>query len=164
MFRKQYHPAPTTAPTLPIDIPSGIRLTDLIGRVEAFRGKPMRILEVAELEGESLCGLWLATETEDLVLHAPSASPLHREQFILHEFAHMLLRHDENPKHAVDAIAGTPAAPDATLVELADGPVMQVMARDGFEHSDELEAETLADHLAHRLRHRRSSKFSEVFG
>ncbi|HRM70583.1 MAG TPA: hypothetical protein PLO71_14250 [Thauera phenylacetica] len=35
------------------------------------------------------------TDTDDIVLHARSDSALHRQQFVLHEFAHMILGHCE---------------------------------------------------------------------
>lgn len=172
-------------PHLPVEIPVGIALPELINRVEAARGKPMRVLEVPEMgESGALCGLWLATEDEDLVLHSPSESPLHREQFILHELAHMLLMHDrtsrdlsvldtdftDGPASVVNAVAKDDAgelhelARDVAIADYTDTPILQALARDGFEDQQELDAENLADILASRIRGKVNSKFSEVFG
>lgn len=144
---------------LPVVIEDGITLTDLIDRVAAARGKPMRVVELPELsKSGSLCGMWLATDTEDIVLHAPSESALHRGQFILHELAHMILRHDEI----------TPAASAAPIIADIDvAAVNTVLTRNRLGEQLERDAEILADELAaviRRQRRRARSRFMEVFG
>jgi len=152
-----------TSPALPINIPTGTALPDLISEVEAFRGKPMRILEVPALAGGALCGVWFATEAEDLILHAPSESPLHREQFILHELSHMLLRHDERHDRHVDSLPAE-HQPAPELTALAEGPVEKVLTRAGLDREEERDAERLADQLAMHMRRHPSSAFSDIFG
>lgn len=139
-------------------IEDGITLPDLIDRVADARGKPMRVVELPELSNNgSLCGMWLSTDTEDIVLHAPSESALHREQFILHELAHMILRHDRL----------TPAASAEPLLDGVDpSDVRAVLTRDRMGDELERAAEFLADELAGAIRRRRRarSRFLEVFG
>lgn len=149
--------APET-PHLPVAIEPGITLPELIGRVQAARGKPLSIHELPGLTNEknALCGLWLATEDRDIILHAASDSALHREQFILHELAHMLLLHDRVDGHGYVTGAVLPAFEDATVIK--------ALARDAINDDIEIAAERLADTLATSLRRRRPSAFSEVFG
>jgi hypothetical protein len=146
-------------PHLPVVIEQGITLDELISRVQKARGKPLRIHQLDELGNgpNALCGLWLATDTEDIILHAPSESALHREQFILHELAHMLLLHDQ-----VDDTQGyvTPTV----LPNLGQGPVLKALGRGNISDEYELRAERLADILATHLRRPPVSKFSEIFG
>jgi hypothetical protein len=145
-------------PPLPIRIDHGVTLDELIARLQAYRGKPLHIHELEELgQSNSLCGLWLATDDADIVLHAPSDSALHREQFILHELSHMLLQHDR-----ADEKSGYVTATVLPGYEAAT--VVKALARDGMDDQFELEAERLADIIATFMRRRPQSKFSEVFG
>ena len=146
-------------PHLPVTLGPGVTLPEIISRVEGARQKPLRIQEVPELAGKTgtLCGLWLATDDEDIILHAPSDSALHREQFILHELAHILLLHDK-----VDAKTGY--VTDTVLPNFDNATVVKALARDSIDDRYELLAEDLADVLADFIRSRPSSKFSEIFG
>lgn len=146
-------------PHLPVTVEKGITLDALISRVEAARGRPLQIREVPELaEGDgTLCGLWLATDTEDIVLHAPSESELHRMQFILHELAHIMLLHDK-----VDDATGY--VTDAVLPHFESATVVKALARDSIKDRYEVLAERLADVLADHIRSKPSSQFLEIFG
>ncbi|TFD23313.1 DUF6545 domain-containing protein [Cryobacterium sp. TMS1-13-1] len=44
-----------------------------------------------------LCGLWIAVAGESFgrIHPAPTTSPVHRQQFLNHEFGHMILDHDK---------------------------------------------------------------------
>jgi Domain of unknown function (DUF955). len=128
---------------LPIPVEGGITLDELIARIQAWRSRPLTVREEPMLVSDTyvLSGLWLNTEHGDIVLHAPTESPLHREQFILHEMAHILLGHGG-------------VTPD----ELEAGTA-------GHNNADcEREAEDLADYLAEVMRHPRSTSFGRVFG
>jgi len=148
-------------PHLPVTLEPGVTLEEIVSRVEDARGKanPLRIQEVPELAGTdgTLCGLWLATDDEDIILHAPSDSALHREQFILHELAHILLLHDK-----VDEKTGY--VTDTVLPNFDNATVVKALARDSIQDRYELLAEQLADVLAGFIRSRPSSQFSEIFG
>lgn len=132
---------------------------ELVERIQHHRRRPMKLIEVPELAEHdgALCGLWLATEDHDLVLHAPSDSRLHQQQFILHELAHMILRHD---------LSEMVFTPRTLLPHIGHHGVVKALARDTIDDAYELEAEALADELATaiRLAARPSSKFLNVFG
>ncbi|AUG29476.1 ImmA/IrrE family metallo-endopeptidase [Microbacterium hominis] len=142
---------------LPVDIEGGLTLDDLIGQVQAARGKPMEIHELPALANESgaLCGLWLDTETRDIVLHAPSDSALHRQQFVLHELAHMILQHDRN-----DQVFST----GSLLPTIEGARVVKALARNSLNNPYELDAEALADELAAAIRRSGEPRFFQVFG
>ena len=76
-------------------LPNHLNLDGLIGMVERIRRRPIEIEVTPALNGGSVCGLWLSTDVNEIILHADSPSALHRQQFILHELGHMILRHDE---------------------------------------------------------------------
>ena len=145
-------------PHLPVDVEQGITLDELVARIQVARGKPLSIHEMPELTHDSnaLCGLWLAADDHDIILHAPSESALHREQFILHELAHMLLLHDR--------VDGAGYVTPTVLPDLEDATVIKALGRDAINDDIEIAAERLADTLATLLRRRRPTKFSEVFG
>ena len=78
---------------------------DLVHAIQARRPRRLRVVELAELDtSDGLCAIWLIGETEDVVLHAPSDSALHRQQFVLHEFAHMILGHCEGDSFFDDCL------------------------------------------------------------
>lgn len=142
---------------LPVDFEDGLSLDELIRRVQSARGKPMEIHELPSLAQEdgALCGLWLDTESKDIVLHAPSESALHRQQFLLHELAHMILQHDRN-----DDVFST----RSLLPTIEGARVKKALARDSLNSRFELDAEALADELAAAIRRNGESPFSKVFG
>ncbi|SDH54857.1 hypothetical protein SAMN04488590_3543 [Microbacterium sp. 77mftsu3.1] len=155
-MRAQHHNAHPER--LDVMVEPGITLSGLIARVEAARERPMRIIELPELgqEDGALCGLWLATDAEDIVLHAPSESALHREQFILHELAHMILLHDQDDKVYT---------PRNLLPDIDEATVVKALARDDINDDFEIAAEALADEMAAVIREGRGfSRFGAVFG
>lgn len=142
---------------LAVEFEDGLSLTELIARVQAARGKPMEIHELPALANEpsALCGLWLDTDAKDIILHAPSESALHRQQFLLHELAHMILLHDLN-----EDVFST-----RSMLPTIDGArVKKALARDSVNTKYELEAEALADELAAAIRRNGESPFSRIFG
>jgi hypothetical protein len=146
-------------PHLPVDIEPGITLAELTRRVQVARGRPLRIDELPALSDSdgALCGLWLATDDVDIILHAPSESRLHREQFILHELAHMLLLHDR-VDDKVEYVTGS------VLPDMEPATVIKALARDSINDEYERRAERLADVIATYIRSQPVSRFSEIFG
>lgn len=144
-----------------LDLPAGMTFDVLQGIVEKDRGKRIVIRQVTNLGSDKLSGLWLSLPDTELILHAET-SPMHRQQIILHEFAHMILRHDELMQDSNHI--------RALLPDLDNAMVTRVLAR--CDHLDDFEvaAETLADMLAARLStfrrsaHTEPLNFRTVFG
>ncbi|MEV8367944.1 hypothetical protein [Microbacterium sp. NPDC064584] len=126
--------------------------------VQRRRGRPLRIVELADLsDRDGICALWLVRDTEDLVIHARSASTLHRQQFVLHELAHIILDHGHDD--AADCA-------DPLLPDIAPSTRRRLLRRQDLVTADEIAAESLADHLAAAIRGSvmHESRFLEIFG
>ena len=106
---------------------------------------------------DGICALWLMTAEEDLVLHAHSESTLHRQQFVLHELAHMILDHGDDQRVST---------PDFLLPDIAPETRRRLLGRQDLVTEDEIAAESLADTLAAAIRGSafHESKFLEIFG
>lgn len=122
------------------ELPQDVTLQSIQHAIEGSRNRPIVIAEIAGLSGTDICGLWLKMATNDLIVHAPARSGLHRQQIILHEFSHMILRHD---------FQGSDANFSAQLLLGFDERlVIRALGRSSYGDEAELAAEVLADHLA----------------
>ncbi|MDJ0378485.1 ImmA/IrrE family metallo-endopeptidase [Cryobacterium sp. PH31-L1] len=131
---------------------------ELVMAVQRNRGRQLRIVELAELGvHDGLCAVWLGAEDQDLILHAHSDSALHRQQFVLHELAHMILG------HKFDEYA---EAADFLLPDIPKETRRRLLRRQNLDSAEEVQAETLADIFAAAIRRsmRNSSRFAEIFG
>lgn len=131
---------------------------DLVGALQERRGRTLRIVELADLgDHDGICAVWLITESEDLVLHAHSDSALHRQQFVLHEFAHMILGHDQGDECSIEDVL-LPGIPAHTRRRL--------LTRHDLDSDSEIAAESMADKLAAAIRGSAftESRYLEVFG
>lgn len=135
---------------------------ELVSAVECRRGRPLRIVELADLsDRDGICALWLGRDAEDLVVHAQSASALHRQQFVLHELAHIILDHGHDNDNDDDADGA-----DQLLPDIAPSTRRRLLRRQDLVTAEEIAAESLADHLAAAIRGSvmHESKFLEIFG
>ncbi|WP_224089785.1 hypothetical protein [Arthrobacter sp. StoSoilB13] len=139
-------------------LPTHLSLERLVGVVEGVRQRPIEIEAAGFLNGGSVCGLWLSTDEVEVILHAVSPSGLHRQQFVLHELGHMVLRHDELVV-PVDYVG-------VLFPNLPAGLVRRVLARTSFDDELEAAAESLADLFAAAIRNsaREPRSFERVFG
>ena len=139
-------------------LPAHLNLERLVEVVEGVRQRPIQIEAAGALNGGSICGLWLSTDDVEIVLHAVSPSGLHRQQFVLHELGHMVLRHDELVVPADYLAVLFPNLPAAL--------VSRVLARSSFTDELEAAAESLADLFAAAIRNsaREPRSFERVFG
>ena len=137
---------------------STFTLGDLLTAVRARRNRRLRIVELADLDtSDGICAVWLVTDTDDIVLHARSDSALHRQQFVLHELAHMILGHCDGDDCAVE---------EALLPNIPPYTRARLLTRQDLDSETEIAAETLADRLAAGIRGSvfAESAYSEVFG
>ena len=93
---------------------------------------------------DKVCGLWFGMDGLDLILHAPAASEVHRQQIVLHEFAHMIFRHDQE--------VVTHDYAKVFFPDLDPERVVSALKRTDFFDEIEVTAELLADRLASRIR------------
>ncbi|MHA7299373.1 hypothetical protein [Pseudarthrobacter sp. MDT1-22] len=139
-------------------LPTHLTLERLVSVVESIRNRPITIDVADGLNGSTVCGLWLSTDSKEIILHAATPSALHRQQFVLHELSHMVLRHDELgiPKDYASVLF--PNIPEAM--------VRRVLTRSSFVDRLEAAAETLADLFAAAIRDStlEPRSFERVFG
>ena len=131
---------------------------DLRDTIEDRRHRRLRIVELADLNAhDGLCAALLSTDAEDFVLHARSDSALHRQQFVLHEFAHMILGHCEGQDCAAE---------DVLLPNIPPYTRGRLLKRQDLDSETEIAAESLADRLAAGIRGSvfAETRYSEVFG
>ena len=141
-----------------LELGNTFALDDLLHTVQDRRHRRLRVVELADLDThDGLCALWLSTDAEDVVLHARSDSALHRQQFVLHELAHMILGHGEGDGCAVGEVL-LPNIPPYTRGRL--------LRRQDLDSETEIAAESLADRLAAGIRGSvfAESRYSEIFG
>ncbi|TFC03368.1 hypothetical protein [Cryobacterium sp. MDB2-33-2] len=141
-----------------LDLGETFTFDELVSAVQRRRRRRLRIIELVDLgDHDGLCAVWLMTDCEDVVLHAHSDSALHRQQFVLHELAHMILGHnfDDDPE-----------APDFLLPNIPSKTRRRLLRRQDLDTAEEVIAETLADHLAAAVRGSAMlcSRYLEIFG
>jgi hypothetical protein len=147
---------------------AGLNLTEPVSlqsthrHLEHVRGRKILIQPMDGTPTDKVCGLWFGLDDMDLILHAPAASGMHRQQIVLHEFAHMILRHEQEFLPADHARTFFP--------DLDPERVITALKRSDFLDELEVIAELLADRLAARIRvsqRRRAGQpgnFGSVFG
>jgi len=141
-----------------LELGDSFSFDELVSAVEHRRGRPLRIVELADLsDRDGICALWFGTDAEDLVVHTRSVSALHRQQFVLHELAHIILDHGHD-----DDLDGA----DQLLPDIAPATRRRLLRRQDLVTADEIAAESLADHLAAAIRGSvmHESKYLEIFG
>ena len=141
-----------------LELGNTFALDDLLHTVQDRRHRRLRVVELADLDThDGLCALWLSTDAEDVVLHARSDSALHRQQFVLHELAHLILGHCDGEDCA---------AVDMLLPDIPPDAIARLLRRQDLDCETEITAEALADRLAAGIRGHAfaESRYSEVFG
>lgn len=138
-----------------------VSLGSIHSRLEKLNGRKIIIQPMKDTPTDKVCGLWFGLDELDLILHAPAASKIHRQQIVLHEFAHMILRHDQEVVRHEDVKAFFP--------DLDPDRVVTALKRTDFTDEVEVTAELLADRLAALIRSSINSStqpgnFGAVFG
>jgi hypothetical protein len=135
-----------------LGLPAHMTLDELIDWITARRQRRIIVIETALLAGKSICGLWVPKDKIDVIYHARTSGPLHRQQMILHELSHMVLGHDSNPATAERGVS--------VFKEISGEVVQRALARGDFRSDAEVTAEYLADYLASPLRRSQREIFS----
>lgn len=126
-----------------LDLPRPLTAEKLHRHMEGLRGKKIVIRSASPRMVEfGVCGLWIevAGENFERIHHAPTDSAVHRQQFINHEFGHMILRHE---KELVPAERVAMLAPLIPLDAIA-----YALSRSDFTDEQEALAEAIGDRLA----------------
>lgn len=124
-----------------LDLPEdGCTITSLVERVAAYRGRPIRLLPVADSAGYS--AMVANRGSHDEICYRTDGGPLHQAYSVCHELGHLLLGHEPD------------RTPDGDLVSDPTGGQLQmlgglgtadlILCRTTFEDEHEADAETLA--------------------
>ncbi|MCU1531582.1 MAG: hypothetical protein JWO49_1153 [Arthrobacter sp.] len=139
-----------------------VTLRSIHSHLEASRDRRIVIKPINNTPTDKVCGLWFGLDDMDLILHAQAASEVHRQQIILHEFAHMILRHDQDVMpHDYSKVFFPDLDPEMVITALK---------RCDFLDEFEVTAELLADRLASRIYRsqerpgKQPGNFGAVFG
>ena len=111
--------------------------------MESVRGKKIVVQSATPRMLEAgLCGLWIAVAGENFerIYHAPTTSRVHRQQFINHEYGHMILSHEK------ELLSAERIALLAPLIPL--DAIAHALARSRFTDEQEALAEAIGDRLA----------------
>lgn len=141
-----------------LELGNAFTFDELVGAVQVRRKRTLRVVELADLgDHDGICAVWLITDSEDLVLHAHSDSALHRQQFVLHEFAHMILGHGEGEECSSE---------DFLLPDIPAHTRRRLLTRQNLDTDSEIAAELMADRLAASIRGSvfAESRYLEIFG
>lgn len=130
---------------LPIPVPWN--RDKFVANLAEMRGRAITLIptDTAAL-ADSPCGLWLARDDEDLILHEIGTSDYHIDQIVCHEVGHMLLGHGRIQVHS----NGTAHQRDLCrqlLPNIDPETVHAVLGRSDYADDQEREAEMFASIL-----------------
>jgi hypothetical protein len=101
------------------------------------------IVLVPTTDFPDVMGMWVATDTMDLILYEQSTTPPHQDHIILHELSHLLCDHFRGTLPDADHMR-------SLLPDLDPAMVRRVLGRTGYSADEEREAELLASLIAQR--------------
>jgi hypothetical protein len=126
---------------LPFPHPFSVRA--LCELVAAQRGRPVRLKPVTGNHG--VWGLWVATDSADLIFYEQATTWPHQEHIILHELSHLLCDHYPAPLSVAEHTR-------LLLPDLDPEMVRRVLGRTTYSAVEEQEAELLASLIWRRAR------------
>src|SRR5439155_5376771 len=100
------------------------------------------------LELDHPCGLWVSSDTADLIFYEANTSRTHQEHIVGHELGHIIWSHSG---------ALGPDRDDASRAifpNISPAIVREMLHRDGYTDSQEQEAETMASVILQQINRR----------
>ena len=125
-----------------LDLPASFDVPTLCAELSARRGRPIQQLPVPNLF--DVCGLWIATDTVDLIAYEQHTSAPHQHHIVLHELGHMLCDHFPATVSPAEQVR-------LLMPNLDPNMIRRVLGRTGYSSVEEQEAEFLASLLGQRL-------------
>lgn len=130
-----------------IGLPRPLTSETLHHHMEQVRKKKIVIMQAPPgMVDSGICALWLevAGEGFERIHYAPTDSAVHRQQFVNHEFGHMILNHKKVMMPAESIALLAPLIPMNAIVS--------ALSRSSFTDEEEALAEAIGDELAMILR------------
>lgn len=151
-----------TAARAHIALRDPVSLESIHRHLEQQRQRKIVIKPIETVPTDKVCGLWFGLDHMDLILHAPGESEIHRQQIILHEFAHMILLHE------LETVS--PDYARKFFPDLDTDRVVKALKRTDFQDEFEVAAELLADRMSALIRESQErlggqpNNFGKIFG
>ncbi|MCQ4046554.1 hypothetical protein [Streptantibioticus rubrisoli] len=141
-----------------LDLPRPFSAESLCAHLSQERRRPIHLHAIQPYTiGTSVCGLWLATDTDDHIFFEPQTTWLHQEHIILHEIAHLLFDHYSLSARGTTELAGL-------FADLSPRTVKRLLARTSYSTVQEQEAEMLASLIRTTTARARESPPSGTLG
>jgi hypothetical protein len=130
---------------LPIPVPWDREV--FIQNFAEMRGRPITLvpIETATMP-DSPCGLWLACDDDDLILHQTGTSDYHIDQIVRHEIGHIVLGHGRRGGAGGDKVRARELCREV-LPDIDPEAVWALLGRTDYSSGREREAETFASIL-----------------
>jgi hypothetical protein len=126
-----------------VPLPQPFEVRALCELVAQGRGRPIHLLPMKGLA--TVHGLWIATDSADLLCYEQATTPPHQEHIILHELSHLLCDHYSRDPHDAQHMR-------TLLPDLAPELVRRMLRRTTLQAVEEREAELLASLIMRRAR------------
>jgi hypothetical protein len=108
------------------------------------RRRPVRLMPTLVGLG-SLCGAWIAGQSEDYIFYERDTSPLHRDHIVLHELGHILCGHS-------GSLVSADQYARLLMPDLDPALIRSMLGRSGYTSRQEREAELFAELIWERVR------------
>lgn len=130
---------------LPIPVPWDRNV--FIENLGQMRGRPIRLVptDTAAL-ADSPCGIWLACDDEDVILHEAGTTDYHIDQIVGHEIGHILLGHGRSGGHSFEEAPEYKVCRQA-LPDIDPATVRAILGRGDYASDQERDAEMFASLL-----------------
>ncbi len=126
-----------------LDLPTGSGLSTLIERLSHQRNRPIHVIPTALGAGEA-CGIWLATDTVDIIVVESDTTAFHQDHIIAHELAHMLCAHSDILGPERDGMT-------SLFPHLDVQRIIKILGRTSYPTEDEEAAEIVASLILERV-------------
>jgi hypothetical protein len=119
-------------------------LNTFLDRLEQDRGRPIELVPFSATVPGALRGMWVGTDSVDLIYHEEATSLLHQDHIILHEIGHMVCN------HTGANLSNAKQVRDLLRTEAVRGHVETVLGRGAYTAVEEQEAELVATLILER--------------
>lgn len=127
-----------------VGIPTPWELNTFLDRLEQERGRLIELIPFTATVPGSPCGIWVGTDSRDLIYHEEATSVLHQDHIILHEIAHMICN------HTGVALLNAEHVRSLLQTDTVKGQVQTVLGRGAYTTVEEQEAELVATLILER--------------
>jgi hypothetical protein len=126
-----------------LDLPSPCDVQTLCQELGRQRNRPITLVPMP-IPASHPCGMWAEARDMDLIFVDSSTTSTHQEHIILHELGHIICGHQGEDLLGVSGVR-------RYFPDLSPELIQGMLARAGYDSSDEQEAEIIAYLLQERI-------------